>query len=35
MQKLRAAGFGGNFRSLEDGISDYVTNYLAKDDPYR
>ncbi|MCF8468587.1 MAG: ADP-glyceromanno-heptose 6-epimerase [Sneathiella sp.] len=35
MQKLRSAGFGGNFRSLEDGISDYVTNYLAKDDPYR
>ncbi|WP_373088149.1 ADP-glyceromanno-heptose 6-epimerase [Sneathiella sp.] len=35
MQKLRAKGFGGNLRSLEDGISDYVTNYLAKDDPYR
>ncbi len=35
MQKLRAAGFGGNFRSLEDGITDYVTNYLAKDDIYR
>lgn len=35
MQKLRAAGFGGNFHSLEDGIHDYVTNYLAKDDPYR
>ena len=35
MQKLRSCGFGGNFHSLEDGISDYVTNYLAKDDPYR
>ncbi|MEH6545787.1 MAG: ADP-glyceromanno-heptose 6-epimerase [Sneathiella sp.] len=35
MQKLRAAGFGGNFHSLEDGIADYVTDYLAKDDPYR
>nr|WP_202526069.1 ADP-glyceromanno-heptose 6-epimerase [Sneathiella litorea] len=35
MQKLRSKGFGGNFRSLEDGISDYITNYLAKDDPYR
>lgn len=35
MQKLRAAGFGGNFRSLEDGITDYVQNYLAKADPYR
>ncbi len=35
MQKLRAAGFGGNFHSLEDGIRDYVTNFLSKDDPYR
>ncbi|TNE36775.1 MAG: ADP-glyceromanno-heptose 6-epimerase [Alphaproteobacteria bacterium] len=35
MQKLRSKGFGGNFHSLEDGIADYVTNYLAKDDPYR
>jgi len=35
MSKLRAAGFGGNFHSLEDGIADYVTNYLSKDDPYR
>ncbi|USG61375.1 ADP-glyceromanno-heptose 6-epimerase [Sneathiella marina] len=35
MQKLRAAGFGGNFHSLEDGIMDYVTEHLAKDDPYR
>jgi ADP-L-glycero-D-manno-heptose 6-epimerase len=34
MQKLRAAGFGGNFHSLEDGIMDYVTDYLSKDDPY-
>ena len=31
----KPAGFGGNFRSLEDGITDYVTNYLAKDDIYR
>ncbi|PHQ69407.1 MAG: ADP-glyceromanno-heptose 6-epimerase [Sneathiella sp.] len=35
MQKLRSQGYGGNFRSLEDGIADYVTEYLAKDDPYR
>ncbi len=35
MQKLKARGFGGNFHSLEDGIADYVTEYLAKDDPYR
>lgn len=35
MQKLRSKGFGGNFHSLEDGIRDYVTNFLSKDDPYR
>lgn len=35
MQKLRAAGFDGNFHSLEDGIHDYVINYLARDDIYR
>jgi len=35
MQKLRDAGYGGNFYSLEDGIAEYVTDYLAKDDPYR
>ncbi len=35
MQKLKAQGYGGNFHSLEDGIADYVTEYLAKDDPYR
>ncbi|MEH6404375.1 MAG: ADP-glyceromanno-heptose 6-epimerase [Sneathiella sp.] len=35
MQKLRNAGYGGNFYSLEDGISEYVTDYLAKEDPYR
>ncbi|WP_169566625.1 ADP-glyceromanno-heptose 6-epimerase [Sneathiella limimaris] len=34
MQKLRAAGYGGNFYSLEDGIADYVQSYLAKEDPY-
>jgi ADP-L-glycero-D-manno-heptose 6-epimerase len=34
MAKLRAAGYGGNFYSLEDGIKDYVTDYLSKDDPY-
>ena len=35
MQKLKSAGYGGNFYSLEDGIEDYVQSYLAKDDPYR
>ncbi|MBE7636056.1 ADP-glyceromanno-heptose 6-epimerase [Sneathiella sp. P13V-1] len=34
MSKLRAAGFGGNFYSLEDGIADYVSEYLSKEDPY-
>ena len=34
MAKLRAAGFGGNFHSLEDGIADYVSEYLSKEDPY-
>ncbi len=32
--KLKAAGYGGNFYSLEDGIADYVTDYLSKEDPY-
>lgn len=35
MQKLRAAGFDGNFYSLEDGIRDYVSDFLARDDIYR
>lgn len=34
MQKLKEAGYGGNFYSLEDGIADYVQEYLAKEDPY-
>jgi ADP-L-glycero-D-manno-heptose 6-epimerase len=35
MQKLRGKGFGGNFHSLEDGITDYIQSYLSKNDPYR
>lgn len=35
MKKLREAGYGGNFYSLEDGIAEYVTDYLSKTDPYR
>ncbi|MBL4906632.1 MAG: ADP-glyceromanno-heptose 6-epimerase [Sneathiella sp.] len=35
MNKLREAGYGGNFYSLEDGIAEYVTDYLSKADPYR
>lgn len=30
MQKLKNAGYENNFTSLEDGISDYVCNYLMK-----
>ena len=35
MSRLRAAGYHAPFLSLEDGIADYVNNYLAKDDRYR
>ncbi|MFZ8452848.1 hypothetical protein ACO1MT_14900, partial [Staphylococcus aureus] len=34
MTRLRAAGYTEPFHSLEDGVKDYVTNYLAKDDQY-
>jgi ADP-L-glycero-D-manno-heptose 6-epimerase len=35
MQKLQAAGYTGGFMSLQDGIRDYVQNYLSnKIDPY-
>ncbi|MGE0566338.1 MAG: ADP-glyceromanno-heptose 6-epimerase [Bacteroidia bacterium] len=30
MQKLKNAGYENNFTSLEDGVSDYVCNYLMK-----
>jgi ADP-L-glycero-D-manno-heptose 6-epimerase len=30
----RRTGYKGKMTSLEDGVADYVTNYLAKDDPY-
>jgi len=32
--KLRAAGYTQPFHTLEDGVSDYVQNYLMKSDPY-
>jgi len=35
MSKLRSAGFDAPFTELEDGITRYVTEYLATDDPYR
>ncbi|NHZ45220.1 ADP-glyceromanno-heptose 6-epimerase [Nitratidesulfovibrio liaohensis] len=34
MDKLRRAGCDVPFRSLEDGVDDYVRGYLATDDPY-
>ncbi len=34
VDRLRAAGYTDPFTSLEDGIRDYVQNYLLKDDPY-
>ena len=35
MERLRGAGYGKAFTSLEDGVFDYVRNYLAAADPYR
>lgn len=32
--KLRAAGYTEAFHSLEDGVADYVQNYLMQADPY-
>ena len=35
LTKLRnQGGYDAPFTSLEDGVADYVQNYLAKDDPY-
>ncbi len=33
--RLRAAGYKKPFTELEDGIADYINNYLATDNPYR
>jgi ADP-L-glycero-D-manno-heptose 6-epimerase len=35
MERLAAAGYHAPFHSLEEGVADYVRNYLAADDPYR
>jgi ADP-L-glycero-D-manno-heptose 6-epimerase len=35
MDRLRAAGYQGRFRTVEEGVSDYVTEHLATPDPYR
>jgi ADP-L-glycero-D-manno-heptose 6-epimerase len=34
MDRLRAAGYSAPFTSLQDGVKDYVQNYLLKEDPY-
>jgi ADP-L-glycero-D-manno-heptose 6-epimerase len=34
MGRLRAVGYDRGITSLEDGIADYVRNYLLTDDPY-
>ncbi len=34
LERLRAAGYDGQFTSLEDGIGDYVRGYLASADPH-
>jgi ADP-L-glycero-D-manno-heptose 6-epimerase len=34
MDKLRKAGYKTPFTSLEDGVKDYVQNYLLQEDPY-
>lgn len=35
MNRLRDAGYDGQFTSLEDGVARYVRDYLANDDPYK
>ncbi len=34
IDRLRKAGYTAEFSSLEDGVKDYVQNYLMKADPY-
>jgi ADP-L-glycero-D-manno-heptose 6-epimerase len=34
LDRLRRAGYQGQFTSLEDGIGDYVRGYLSQPDPY-
>lgn len=35
MSRLREAGFPHDFRSLEEGVTDYVTRFLTRPDPFR
>ena len=34
MAKLARTGYNKKFHTLEEGVYDYVVNYLAKEDPY-
>ncbi len=34
LDRLRAAGYEGQFTSLEDGVGDYVRRFLSQSDPY-
>ncbi len=34
IDRLRAAGYGGKSTSLDQGVADYVQNYLSKEDPH-
>ncbi len=35
MSRIQKAGYNGGFTSLEDGVADYVENYMATQDPYK
>jgi ADP-L-glycero-D-manno-heptose 6-epimerase len=35
MARLRAAGYDRPFRSVEEGVADYVERHLSREDPYR
>jgi ADP-L-glycero-D-manno-heptose 6-epimerase len=34
LERLRAAGYAGQFTPLEDGVGDYVKRFLSQPDPY-
>jgi ADP-L-glycero-D-manno-heptose 6-epimerase len=35
LERLRAAGYAGQFATLEDGVRRYAREFLMRDDPYR
>jgi ADP-L-glycero-D-manno-heptose 6-epimerase len=35
MAKLRACGYGANMTPLEEGVRQYIQDYLATEDPFR